>query len=381
MSISTDTGGIPTINDTATAITIQQSVGGAGRGASSAVFKSPEELEMSKEEQRMQNLDQRSIEVELKSMSKKDLLALALSLKLRGAKNRYRKSGKGPLISLLLKANEQFPVIEGHLIVPTVTSEKSPPPLPPKTGRNSVIPPQPLPVEPQNIQVGADAGDEEKEVALKIDSEVQTAYNEEYAKVVAENAGKYDEAKMRAQLASQGIRDKSTQDLYIQRQISKNLGLPVQDADKRETDYNREQLLKDLKPRQLLDDNVLLPLQPKRMSDGGPSFRYGSELATNLDIQKRVFAGTKIISRNVVEHFEKNRKKIIEKVIESKDSDIKNMELAKLSDQEKATLSIQKAKLIPQSQSLGYTETNSMTTRRGPEEFANYNSVYVGGWN
>jgi hypothetical protein len=257
-----------------------------------------------------------------------------------------------------------------------------PPPLPPKPEKmTKVVPPQPLPVEPQNVQVGADAGDEEKQIASKIDSEVQTNFNEQYAKVVAENAGKYDEAKMRAQLVNQGIRDKSTQDLYIQRQISKNLGLPPQDADKRETDYNRESLLKDLKPRQLLDDNVLLPLQPNRMSDGGQSFRYGSELATNLEIQKRVLAGTRIISRNVVEHFAKNRQNIIEKMTDSKDSEVKNLELAKLSDQEKATLSIQKAKLIPQSQSLGFTKTDPNMTRRGPEDLGNYNFIYVGGWN
>jgi hypothetical protein len=366
MSLSTDTGGIPTINDTATAITIQQTVGGASRGASSAVFKSPEE--------ELPTLEQ------LRAMKDKELRKFARDHGIDVKKPKIKGQRKKDIPKQqLLKSVENifYPIHKVVAAEHILTKEELEAKIPPK----SVLPPQPLPVEPQNVQVGADAGDEEKEVASKIDSEVQTAYNEEYAKVVAENAGKYDEAKMRAQLVSQGIRDKSTQDLYIQRQISKNLGLPVQDADKRETDYNREQLLKDLKPRQLLDDNVLLPLQPKRMSDGGPSFRYGSELATNLDIQKRVLAGTKIISRNVVEHFEKNRQKIIEKVIESKDSDIKNMELAKLSDQEKATLSIQKAKLIPQSQSLGYTQTNSLTTRRGPEEFANYNSIYVGGWN
>ena len=209
----------------------------------------------------------------------------------------------------------------------------------------------------------------------------QAQYEQQYIEAVAKNAGKVDEEKMRTQLAGAGVRDKSSQDLLIQRQVLKNLGLPEQDAEKKETDYNREQLLADLKPRQLLDDNVLLPLQPNRMSDGGPSFRYGSELQTNLETQKRIMAGTKIISRNVVEHFQPQRQKLIEKMIETKDVAIKNIDLAKISEEERAELSIEKQVLIPQSQSLGYTVTDPNMTRRGPMEYANYGFQYVGGWN
>ena len=223
-----------------------------------------------------------------------------------------------------------------------------------------------LPPPPLLGTVEASAGDEEKAQVSEENAEIQARYNQQYIQAVAQNAGKVDEEKMRSQLASAGVRDKSSQDLLIQRQVLKNLGLPEQDAEKKETDYNREQLLADLKPRQLLDDNVLLPLQPNRMSDGGPSFRYGSELQTNLETQKRIMEGAKIISRNVVEHFQPQRQKLIEKMIESKDTNIKNIELAKISEEERAELSIEKQVLVPQSQSLGYTVTDPNMTRRGP---------------
>ena len=57
-------------------------------------------------------------------------------------------------------------------------------------------------------------------------AEIQAQYNQQYIQAVAQNAGKVDEEKMRSQLASAGVRDKSSQDLLIQRQVLKNLGLP-----------------------------------------------------------------------------------------------------------------------------------------------------------
>jgi hypothetical protein len=53
-----DTGGIPTTNDIATAITIQQSVGGAARGASTAVMIPAEKVGETKLQKEVEKEDQ-----------------------------------------------------------------------------------------------------------------------------------------------------------------------------------------------------------------------------------------------------------------------------------------------------------------------------------
>ena len=64
-------------------------------------------------------------------------------------------------------------------------------------------------------------------------------------------------------------------------------------------------------------------------------------------------------------------------MIESKDTNIKNIELAKISEEERAELSIEKQVLVPQSQILGYTVTDPNMTRRGPMDYACYNFQYL----
>ena len=418
MSIPSDIGGVPNVGDPATRITVQQSLGGAFAGVGEAESsKACRRLKPSMPS-RLKYNGIHDIVRELNAISG-DKLGKYFNKFVREdtPENAYKSLGRtkvdrklryDKIIEYLKKASEfkpnstSFKKIEKFKSflssIPTerlkIEEELEPAGLEqkgteekeakerrkPRRARKPVVL-EPLPVPPLLGTLEASAGDEEKAQVNEENAVTQAQYEQQYIEAVAKNAGKVDEEKMRTQLAGAGVRDKSSQDLLIQRQVLKNLGLPEQDAEKKETDYNREQLLADLKPRQLLDDNVLLPLQPNRMSDGGPSFRYGSELQTNLETQKRIMAGTKIISRNVVEHFQPQRQKLIEKMIETKDVAIKNIDLAKISEEERAELSIEKQVLIPQSQSLGYTVTDPNMTRRGPMEYANYGFQYVGGWN
>ena len=396
MSIPSDIGGVPNVGDQATRITIQQSLGGAfaGVGAKPARAEPRSEHKIkAKHAEQLKYNGVHDVVRELNAIDSGDKLGKYFNkfVKEDTPEKAYKSLGRtkvdrklryDKIIEYLKKASEfkpnstSFKKIEKFKSflssVPAerlnIEKELEPAELEqkgvpeegekgekPRRARKPALELESLPPPPLLGTVEASAGDEEKAQVSEENAEIQAQYNQQYIQAVAQNAGKVDEEKMRSQLASAGVRDKSSQDLLIQRQVLKNLGLPTQDAEKKETDYNREQLLADLKPRQLLDDNVLLPLQPNRMSDGGPSFRYGSELQTNLETQKRIMAGAKIISRNVVEHFQPQRQKLIEKMIESKDTNIKNIELAKISEEERAELSIEKQVLVPQSQSLGYT--------------------------
>ena len=137
-----DTGGIPTTNDIATAITIQQSVGGAARGASTAVMIPAEQVGETKLQKEVEKEDQEFTFVELTNKGRDELKKIAkqhgikLSYYVAGKTKKGKKKRKNLTKDELLSALAKKLGIEGKVSAEQAYAgggiQALPPPLPPK---------------------------------------------------------------------------------------------------------------------------------------------------------------------------------------------------------------------------------------------------------